>query len=137
MPRERSREERKRLRIGELAAEAGLTPQAIRYYESRGLLGPSEREGKGYRYYGDEELHRLKKLQTLQSLGLSLDDIASVLPLYYADPSGIAGKKKIIELLHRQLAETDKKLAAIQTFRDELLRNIAKFELYLKEATRR
>ena len=137
MPNERTRKDSVRLRIGELAAEAGVTPQAIRYYESLGLLGPKEREGKGYRYYGEEELHRLKKLQTLQSLGLSLDDIANVLPLYYSDPTGVAGKRKIIELLQRQLEETDKKLAAIHTFRDELLRNIAKFELYLKEASRR
>jgi MerR family copper efflux transcriptional regulator len=128
---------KKRLRIGELAAEVGLTPQAIRFYETRGLLGPSEREGKGYRYYGDEELARLKKLQALQSMGLSLDDIAHVLPLYYADPTGVAGKKKIIELLRRQLEETDAKLASIQSFRDEILRNITKYELFLKQAARR
>jgi MerR family copper efflux transcriptional regulator len=129
--------QKKRLRIGELAAEVGLTPQAIRFYETRGLLGPSERAGKGYRYYGEDELARVKKLQALQAMGLSLDDIAHVLPLYYADPTGVAGKKKIIELLRRQLEETDRKLAAIQSFRDELRRNIARFELYLKRASRR
>jgi MerR family copper efflux transcriptional regulator len=129
--------EKKRFRIGELAADVGLTPQAIRFYETRGLLGPSERTGKGYRYYGDEELARLKKIQALQAMGLSLDDIAHVLPLYYADPTGLAGKKKIIELLRRQLEETDRKLAAIQTFRDELLRNITKYELFLKQSSHR
>jgi MerR family transcriptional regulator, copper efflux regulator len=128
---------KKRLRIGELAAEVGLTPQAIRFYETRGLLGPSEREGKGYRYYGEEELLRLKKIQALQSIGLSLDDIGNVLPLYYADPTGVAGKKKIVEILRTQLEETDRKLASIQTFRDELQRNIAKYESFLKQATRR
>jgi MerR family copper efflux transcriptional regulator len=129
--------QKKRLRIGELAAEVGLTPQAIRFYETRGLLGPSEREGKGYRYYGDEELLRLKKIQALQSIGLSLDDIANVLPLYYADPTGVAGKKKIIEILRTQLGETDRKLASIQNFREELQRNITKYELFLKRATKR
>ena len=122
-----------RLRIGELAAEVGLTPQAIRFYETRGLLGPSERSGKGYRYYGEDELRRLKKLQSLQSLGLSLDEIAHVLPLYYADPTGVTGKKKIIELLRTHLEETDEKLAAIRVFRDELHRNIKKLESMLKE----
>jgi MerR family copper efflux transcriptional regulator len=129
--------QKKRFRIGELAAEVGLTPQAIRFYETRGLLGPSEREGKGYRYYGDDELLRLKKIQALQSIGLSLDDIANVLPLYYADPTGVAGKKKIVEILRTQLQETDRKLASIQAFRDELQRNITKYELFLKQATRR
>ncbi|HEY3816870.1 MAG TPA: MerR family transcriptional regulator [Polyangiaceae bacterium] len=129
--------EKKRLRIGELAAEVGLTPQAIRFYETRGLLGPNERAGRGYRYYGEEELGRVKKLQALQAMGLSLEDIAAVLPLYYADPTGAAGKKKIVEILRRQLEETDRKLAAIQSFRDELLRNIARLEMFLKHASRR
>jgi DNA-binding transcriptional MerR regulator len=122
----------KRLRIGELAAEVGLSSQAIRFYESRGLLGPSERAGKGYRYYGDAEILRIKKIQGLQQLGLSLDDIGNVLPLYYADPTGIAGKRKILEILRAQLEETDRKIAAMQGFRDEIVRNIAKFELFLK-----
>jgi DNA-binding transcriptional MerR regulator len=122
----------RRLRIGELAAEVGLSPQAIRFYESLGLLGPSERVGKGYRYYGDAEILRIKKIQGLQHLGLSLDDIGKVLPLYYKDPTGVAGKRKILELLRVQLEETDRKIAAMQGFRDEIVRNIAKFELFMK-----
>jgi DNA-binding transcriptional MerR regulator len=121
----------KRLRIGELAAEVGLTAQAIRFYESRGLLGPSERVGRGYRYYGDEEMARIKKIQGLQQIGLSLDDIGNVLPLYYRDPSGAAGKRKILEILRAQLEETNRKIAAMQSFRDEIVRNITKFELFL------
>jgi MerR family copper efflux transcriptional regulator len=122
----------KRLRIGEVAAEVGLTAQAIRFYESLGLLGPSERIGKGYRYYGDDEIVRIKKIQGLQQIGLSLEDIGKVLPLYYGDPTGVAGKKKIIEILRVQLEETDRKIAAMQSFRDEIVRNITKFELFLK-----
>ncbi|MBV9948314.1 MAG: MerR family transcriptional regulator [Myxococcales bacterium] len=122
----------KRLRIGEVSAEVGLSPQAIRFYESRGLLGPSERAGKGYRYYGDEEVARIRKIQGLQQIGLSLDDIGKVLPLYYEDPTGAAGKRKIIEILRAQLEETDRKIAAMQSFRDEIMRNITRFELFLK-----
>ena len=122
----------KRLRIGEIAAEVGLTAQAIRFYESLGLLGPSERVGKGYRYYGHDEIARIKKIQGLQQIGLSLDDIGKVLPLYYEDPTGAAGKRKIIEILRAQLEETDRKIAAMQSFRDEIVRNITKFELFLK-----
>jgi DNA-binding transcriptional MerR regulator len=122
----------RRLRIGELAAEVGLTAQAIRFYESRGLLGPSERAGKGYRYYGEAEVLRIRKIQGLQQLGLTLEDIGKVLPLYYADPTGSAGKRKILEILRVQLQETDRKIAAMQGFRDEIVRNIAKFELFLK-----
>jgi DNA-binding transcriptional MerR regulator len=128
---------KERLRIGELAAQVGLSAQAIRFYESRGLLGPSERQGKGYRYYGDDELLRLRKIKTLQDLGLSLEDIGRVLPLYYSDPTGVVGKKKILELLRAQLTATDKKIEAIQTFREEIARNIAKFEHFIQQAQAR
>ncbi|WP_442949051.1 MerR family DNA-binding transcriptional regulator [Nostoc sp.] len=39
------------MRIGELADKAGVTPRTIRYYESLGLLYPSERQGRSFRYY--------------------------------------------------------------------------------------
>ncbi|PSO72672.1 MAG: transcriptional regulator, partial [Cyanobacteria bacterium QH_8_48_120] len=67
------------MRIGELAEQAGVTPRTIRYYESLGLLEPSEREGTGFRYYTEAELARLQKINALKELGLSLEEISSVL----------------------------------------------------------
>jgi MerR family copper efflux transcriptional regulator len=128
---------KERLRIGELAAQVGLSAQAIRFYETRGLLGPSERQGKGYRYYGDDELMRLRKIKVLQDMGLTLEDIGRILPLYYSDPTGVVGKRKILELLRAQLEATDRKIAAIQTFREEIARNIAKFENLIQQAQAR
>jgi len=43
------------LRIGELAAELGLNPKSIRYYEAIGLLPTPARTEAGYRLYGDAE----------------------------------------------------------------------------------
>ena len=59
--------------------------------------------GNGYRYYGDDDLARLKKLQTLQAIGRSLDDIAHVLPALLRRSGWRGGQEKIIELLRRQL----------------------------------
>ena len=39
------------MRIGELAQEAGVTPDTIRFYEREGLLSPPERTPNGYRTY--------------------------------------------------------------------------------------
>ena len=55
-----------KMRIGEFAEQAGVTPRTIRYYEDLGLLGPNEREGQGFRYYSDAELVRLKKIDWLK-----------------------------------------------------------------------
>src|SRR5215208_4741068 len=105
-----------KMRIGELAEQAGVTPRTIRYYESLGLLGPSEREGQGFRYYTEAELARLKKIDTFKQLGLTLEEIAGVINLYYEDPSGILGKQRMLEILQRHLAETDEEIAGLQHF---------------------
>ncbi len=76
-----------KMRIGELADQAGVTPRTIRYYEDLGLLGPSEREGQGFRYYTEIELTRLKKIDHLKQMGLSLEEIGEVIPLYCEDPN--------------------------------------------------
>lgn len=113
-----------KMRIGELAEQAGVTPRTIRYYEDLGLLGPSEREGHGFRYYTEAELIRLKKIDVLKQLGLCLEEIGEVLPLYCEDPTGIRGKRRVLELLCEHLRETDDKIAALQRFRAEIQASI-------------
>jgi len=120
-----------KMRIGEFAEQAGVTPRTIRYYEDLGLLGPSQREGQGFRYYTETELGRLKKIEVLKELGLSLEEIGEVLPLYCDDPTGVRGKQRVLEILKSSLLETDEKIAALQRFRAELLVNIERIEQFI------
>lgn len=124
------------MRIGELAEKAGVTPRTIRYYEDLGLLSPSEREGKGFRYYTEVELARLRKIDVLKGLGLSLDEIRDCLDLYFEDPTGLRGKQKVLSILKTHLKETDEKLEALAQFRSELQANIARIQQWLDEQTR-
>jgi DNA-binding transcriptional MerR regulator len=122
-----------KIRIGELAQKAGVTPRTIRYYESLGLLNPSEREGTGFRYYTETELARLQKIDCLKSLGLTLEEISSVIDLYCQDASGLRGKQKVLEILQAHLQETDEKIAALAQFRLELQANIVKIQQCIVE----
>jgi DNA-binding transcriptional MerR regulator len=121
------------MRIGEFAQRAGLTPRTIRYYESLGLLGPCEREGSGFRYYSEVELERLQKIQALKELGLSLEEIAVVIPLYCEDPTGLKGKRKVIEILRFHLNETDEKLHTLNQFREDLQIKINRIQQWIDE----
>jgi len=123
---------KEKMRIGEFAEQAGVTPRTIRYYEDLGLLGPNQREGQGFRYYTEAELGRLKKIEVLKQLGLSLEEIGEVLPLYCDDPTGVRGKQRVLEILQSSLIETDEKIAALQRFRAELLTNIERIHQYIK-----
>ncbi|UBF29089.1 MerR family transcriptional regulator [Kovacikia minuta CCNUW1] len=103
-----------RMRIGELAKRAGVTPRTIRYYESLGLLSPNEREGEGFRYYTEEALARLQKINNLKGLGLSLEEIASIAPLYFEEPTLLEGKRKIVEILRQHLWETEERIEDLE-----------------------
>lgn len=68
------------LRIQEAAAETGLTPRAIRYYEELGLLAPAARSEGAYRLYDADDLERLRFIRGLRDdAGFSLADIRQLL----------------------------------------------------------
>ena len=121
-----------RMRIGDLTERAEVTPRTVRYYESIGLLPPGEREGHGQHYYTEETLARLRKIDQLKKLGLSLDEIRDVIDLYFIDPSGVQPKRKVLTILRRHLADADHKIGALQQFRADLQANITRFERWLE-----
>lgn len=116
------------MQIGELSSRAGVSHRTIHYYERIGLLKPAEREGAGYRYYDDNAFQRLEKIAALKKLGLSLDEIAAVIDLYFEDASGIKGKEKVLAILEAQLAKADAQLTELSTFRRDLVSNIERMK---------
>ncbi|NPD16662.1 MerR family transcriptional regulator [Xinfangfangia sp. D13-10-4-6] len=122
------------MQIGELAQRANVSHRTIHYYERIGLMKPAEREGAGYRYYDETAYQRLEKIAALKRLGLSLDEIAAVIDLYFEDASGIKGKEKVLEILEAQLAKTNTQLAELTGFRRDLESNIARMKSLIDQA---
>jgi DNA-binding transcriptional MerR regulator len=68
------------LRIQEAAAEVGLTPRSIRYYEEVGLLEPAARSEGAYRLYDESDIARLRFIRGLRDdAGFSLAQIGQLL----------------------------------------------------------
>jgi DNA-binding transcriptional MerR regulator len=67
-------------RIGDVAAQVGVTVRTIRYYEELGLVeGSDERPKGGHRLYRDTDVARLRELVRLRDLlGLSLDELTTL-----------------------------------------------------------
>lgn len=84
--------------IGEAAAKLQMRPSALRYYDDRGLVRPSRRQG-GRRMYGPAEMRRLAFLKIVHQLGLPLDTAAAVL-----DAPGDRWREAVQE----QIAELDR-----------------------------
>jgi len=125
------------MQIGELARRAGVSHRTIHFYESRGLLAPVDRQGAGYRYYDETALARLRKILQLKRIGLSLEEIAEVIDLYFADDTGAEGKRRVLGILEGHLRETESKMADLVEFRTELKTNIERVRTLLEAAERR
>ncbi|MBI2851534.1 MAG: MerR family transcriptional regulator [Chloroflexi bacterium] len=67
------------LQIGELARRAGVTMRAVRYYEEKGLLPPSDVTSGGIRLYGQKDVNRLIFIRRLRTLGLNVNEIKMIL----------------------------------------------------------
>ncbi|AJY74813.1 MerR family transcriptional regulator [Paenibacillus beijingensis] len=119
--------------IGELASRAGVTPRTVRHYQQLGLLGKVEQESNGYHYYTDISLQRLLKIGVLKNVGLSLEEIQSVIDLYFEEPTMIKGKQKVLEILAKHLEEIDDKMDSLARFRQEIQFNMARIQLMIDE----
>ena len=68
--------------IGQLAKECDVNPQTIRFYERNGLMPQARRQGTGnYRYYGENDLERLKFIINAKTAGFSLKSIQELVEI--------------------------------------------------------
>lgn len=74
--------ELKTLRIGEVAARAGVNIQTVRYYERRGLLKDPPRRPSGYREYPGEAVRLIRFVKRAQELGFTLAEVEELLRLH-------------------------------------------------------
>jgi DNA-binding transcriptional MerR regulator len=86
----------------ELAEDLGVTPRAIRFYESKGLLDP-QRAGAN-RVYSYRDRARLLIILRGKRLGFSLALIQQYLDLYDADPTH---KEQLVHLLRNARRRID------------------------------
>jgi MerR family transcriptional regulator, thiopeptide resistance regulator len=90
--------------IGELAAASGVTVRTLHHYDEIGLLPPGGRTGSGHRRYTDADLRRLYRIRALRMLGLSLEEITTLLQEADAGDDSPGSMASWRELLSRQLA---------------------------------
>jgi len=113
----------KRLFIGPVARQAGVSVQAVRYYERLGLLPPAARAESGYRVYPPELVERLRFIRQAQAAGFRLDEIREILRIRYAGKSPCNCVRNMLE---RRLEEIEGQLKALAGFRQQVRRALAK-----------
>jgi MerR family transcriptional regulator, copper efflux regulator len=104
------------LRISQLAEQAGVGIDTVRYYERAGLLPEPPRRPSGYREYPPQSLQRLRFIRRAKVLGFSLDEIAGLLELS-DQRSDVEAVKRLAE---QRLDEVEAKLRELKRIRDGL-----------------
>ena len=105
-------------RIGEIANQAGVTVEAIRYYERIGLLPKALRTGTGTRRYSPDVIARIRFVKQAQSNGFTLAEIGKLFRL--SDRRGVKRCQQVRELLTGKLREIDERRAQLDEFRRTL-----------------
>ncbi|CAN5206913.1 Cu(I)-responsive transcriptional regulator [soil metagenome] len=104
--------------IGDAARAAGVTPRAIRLWESRGLMPESDRTDSGYRVFTDADVEVLEFIRRGRGLGLSLDAIAEIMDIA---ASGEPCCDRTQSLLAQRVAEIDAAIADLRRLRETVV----------------
>ena len=100
--------------IGELARSAGVRISTLRFYERRGLLGPTARTAAGYRLFSAADVARVQFLRRAQQLGFGLRELASLLAM---SQQRTIRRRDLATAGAAKLAELDQRIADLRRMR--------------------
>lgn len=118
-----SRQDHETFLIGELAARAGVSRDAIRYYESAGVLPRAARSDGGYRVYRPEDVERISFVKQAQALGLNLDEIAEIVDIV---DDGREPCAHVRRRLSARLEETRDSIRSLQQLERRLVETLSR-----------
>ena len=110
--------ERETWSIAELAAEFDVTLRTIRFYEDLGLISPARRGTQ--RVFGPRDRIRLKLILRGRRLGMTLDEIRTIIDMYDAEPGEVGQLHYLLEQLDARRADLEERRRDIEDALSEL-----------------
>lgn len=89
------------MRIGEVAARTGLSPDTLRFYEKIGLIAPPSRDAGGRRNYGPDVIGWIGFLGQLNATGMKQADRVRYARLRARGPETVTERRVMLEA-HRE-----------------------------------
>ena len=111
--------------IGQLAKEAGLNVQTVRYYERIGLIDKPATNEAGYRIYPEKAVEVLSFIKHAKEIGFSLKQISEIFSIDNDKNNTCSRVKKLAQ---EKVAEIDKRVYSLNLIRKELLKLISQCE---------
>ena len=111
------------MNIGQVAKQAGVTVETIRFYEKQKLIVAPQRSDAGYRQYPPDTIKRVRFIQHAKEAGFTLKDIGELLALRQEPGTSCTDIKLRTS---QKLEEVDHKIRDLERIRDALRRMIMK-----------
>ena len=112
-------------RIGQVARQAGVGVETVRYYERQGLLAEPERQASGYRRYDDAAVARLLFIRRTKELGFTLAEIKELLGLRFDATTGCEHVRRLAE---EKIAGIEDKIRTLQSMKRSLKKVVTQCE---------
>ncbi len=109
----------KALTIGQLADQAGVGIETVRFYEREGLLDEPARKDSGYRQYEEGVVARLRFIKGAKELGFSLKEIKELLALR-VDPTTTCAEVR--SKAQAKIADIEEKIQTLQRMKKALVK---------------
>jgi DNA-binding transcriptional MerR regulator len=103
-----------------MARLSNSTLRTVRFYEEEGLLQPLERSDGGHRLFPESELDKLRLVSELRLIGLSLEEIKSLLHAKRQSGSGADAARELDARLGQCAAVLDQRIALLGRLRAEI-----------------
>lgn len=105
------------LRIGEVARQADVGVETIRYYEREGLLAEPARRPSGYRQYDATVVARLRFIRSTKELGFTLAEIRELLGLWFDVETRC---EHVRERAKQKIADIEERIRSLQKMKRSL-----------------
>lgn len=106
--------------IGEISRLVGMSQRTIRYYEEIGLLQSVRRIENGKRVYTEHDVRRLKFINRLKVLGLSLAEMVELEKIYRKQRNNREILPKLLEILDERAAQIDERVSQLVALKKEI-----------------
>lgn len=107
------------MRVQELAARAGVSGHAVRYYHRLGLLAPTRDPENRYRRFDEAAVRRLHFIRRAQGLGFSLAEVKEILAMSH---DGASPCPTVREIVRRRIVENAARIRELEALQARLER---------------
>lgn len=108
----------KSLTIGQLAKQAHVGVETVRFYERKGLLEEPDRRPSGYRQYDEDVVRRLEFIRRAKELGFTLKEVKELLSLKFDSSTTCADVKERAET---KIEDIESKIRTLQRMKRDLV----------------